>query len=552
MKKLKKNDFTRKYIFALSLIAIFSLLAYFNLTNLINAQAKDGEVINISGRQRMLSQKIALFAINYKTKSLDKTIKLMESSHKDLLSIPMSDNIKKIYFSKPIMLDKNVKEYIKNAKKVVKIRDGQSLSYVLNNSQNLLEKLDKAVFAYQMENEHKTEVLQRNELFIVFFVLITLIFEAIFIFRPANRSIVSKTEELQLQKFNSEMVIQTSKNAIIAIDDKLDIFTYNKSAVETFGFKSYEMNNLESISKIMHEEDFLKFSKDVNLFMNTSKIQGMLNKTFELSGIRKNGESFPFRITIGANNYKNHKIIVANFRDITLEKEKEDIILRQSKFVAMGEMIGAIAHQWRQPLNALNIHIENLEDDYEDKMVDKKYIDTFITQQTKIIQFMSKTIDNFRNFFRINKDKEIFSIKTAIEDTINIQSAQLIINHICVNVNDKDFKINSYKNEFQQVILNLISNAKDAILSNKIQNPQIDITIDDGIIKITDNASGIPMDIIDRVFEPYFTTKGAKSGMGMGLYMSKMIIEDNMKGSLSVSNVDEGAEFIIKLEKYDD
>ena len=159
-------SFTKTYILALGIIAILSALAYFNLNRMIESQKDDGKMINISGRQRMLSQKIALYAIYYKTKSLYKNIKLMEHSHELLISSKMSDKLKKLYFKGPVYLDDRVKKYLYHANRFYTNRDGRSLSYVLKNSQNLLFDLDRAVSIYQEEMEAKIRQLKKVELYI--------------------------------------------------------------------------------------------------------------------------------------------------------------------------------------------------------------------------------------------------------------------------------------------------------------------------------------------------------------------------------------------------
>jgi PAS domain S-box-containing protein len=233
--------------------------------------------------------------------------------------------------------------------------------------------------------------------------------------------------------------------------------------------------------------------------------------------------------------------------EVAQNRKKDKLLQEQAKLAAMGEMIGAIAHQWRQPLNALNINIQNLDDDYAEDLIDAKFIDEYIETQTHIIQFMSQTIDDFQNFFKINKTKTNFSIKNAIEKTISIQSAQLKNNSISIQIVGEDFLIKTYESEFKQVILNLISNAKDAILTNTIESGTIIIDIKDKTITISDNGGGIPEDILDRVFEPYFTTKEQGGGTGIGLYMSKMIIERSMHGTLQAYNSKDGANFVISL-----
>ena len=232
-------------------------------------------------------------------------------------------------------------------------------------------------------------------------------------------------------------------------------------------------------------------------------------------------------------------------------KKKDQLLLQQSKQAAMGEMIGAIAHQWRQPLNALAIQTQFIEDDYEDGLIDKEYLQKYSKENMKMITFMSKTIDDFRNFFTIDKMKKSFSVYAKIKDTSNMLLSQLENYEIELTVEENDFIILGFESEFQQVILNLVNNAKDALLENSVKSPKIGIYIqkdeDMGVVKIKDNAGGVPKDVIQRIFEPYFTTKEEGKGTGVGLYMSKMIIEDNMGGSIHVENENDGAVFTIKL-----
>jgi signal transduction histidine kinase len=223
---------------------------------------------------------------------------------------------------------------------------------------------------------------------------------------------------------------------------------------------------------------------------------------------------------------------------------------QQSKMASMGEMIGAIAHQWRQPLNTISTSIQNLEYDYMDGYLnDEKFVSEFIEKNKKTIKFMSKTIDDFRNFFRVDKDKHNFNIKETTLSVVDMQSAQLKSYNITLNLVGDEFIHYGPQSEYQQVILNIINNAKDVLIEKKIQTPVININLDSKAktITIKDNAGGIPNNIINRIFEPYFTTKEQGKGTGLGLYMSKMIIEDNMGGSLSVKNSKNGAVFTIYL-----
>ncbi len=229
--------------------------------------------------------------------------------------------------------------------------------------------------------------------------------------------------------------------------------------------------------------------------------------------------------------------------------KKDKMLQEQAKLAAMGEMIGAIAHQWRQPLNALSLGIQNLDDDYEDGLINELFIDKFIYDNQKIIKFMSVTIDDFRNFFRVDKNKEHFSIKDAVSAVINIQTALFVDLNIAVDIKGNDFYIDAYKSEFKQVILNLLNNAKDVLVERDIKDAKIEIILKDNEINICDNAGGVPDNIIQRIFEPYFTTKEQGKGTGIGLYMSKMIIDDSIEGKLSVQNNNNGAVFKIVFKR---
>ncbi len=235
-------------------------------------------------------------------------------------------------------------------------------------------------------------------------------------------------------------------------------------------------------------------------------------------------------------------------------REKENMLIAQSRLATMGEMIGNIAHQWRQPLTVVGIIVQNYEDDFEAGLLDMKYLEEHSDKVMDILTQMSRTIDDFRNFFKLNKLIQEFNIKEVIEKTIGFVKASFRVNSIQLELNlDETCNIEGFPNEYSQVILNLLNNAKDVLKerSIKIENRKIIINLykENGksVVTIADTGGGIPEDIIDRIFEPYFTTKGEEKGTGLGLYMSKTIIEDNMKGKLTARNTDDGAEFRIEI-----
>lgn len=231
-------------------------------------------------------------------------------------------------------------------------------------------------------------------------------------------------------------------------------------------------------------------------------------------------------------------------------KQKDKKILEQAKLARIGSMISMIAHQWRQPLTQLSSILMELETATRFKNVNENHIYSAIEKSDKMIEFMSNTIDDFRNFYKPDKIKEEFLVSQACSKAINIIDATLKNFGIKLNVNIKnDKKVYGYPTEFAQVILNLLSNAKDILVEKEIKNPRIDMSIDSkgvlSIITIKDNAGGIDEKNQELIFDPYYSTKDSSKGTGLGLYISKLIIERNMGGELSVYNDEEGAVFKI-------
>jgi signal transduction histidine kinase len=236
--------------------------------------------------------------------------------------------------------------------------------------------------------------------------------------------------------------------------------------------------------------------------------------------------------------------------------EQDRLLMRQSRMAAMGEMIGNIAHQWRQPLNALAINIQDAKMAYEYGEVDEQYIENLVKECMKLIKGMSHTIDDFRDFFLPNKDKEPFCVQTACHSTIELLGAVLRNANISISVTmpEEEIWINGFGRELSHVLLNLISNAKDALIANDIKDPLISVNVfkDDKSVSICifDNGGGIGEDILEKIFDPYFTTKHKAQGTGLGLYMTKQIVEQHMNGTIAVKNIENGAQFDIKVPLF--
>ncbi len=219
------------------------------------------------------------------------------------------------------------------------------------------------------------------------------------------------------------------------------------------------------------------------------------------------------------------------------KEEQKELLIHQSRLASMGEMIGNIAHQWRQPLTNLSYIFMNIQE-----LDDKKERSKKIIEGTKQLEFMSQTIDDFRDFYAPKKEKEHFDIQKAIQSVIDLMHFEDIMIEIKA---DKSAEVYNYQNQFKQVILNILSNAKEALIQTKTKEPSISIMIEKNTIMISDNAGGITPQHIKKIFDPYFSTKAGSSGIG--LYMSKMIVQRNLAGTLEVSNDDKGAVFTIMI-----
>jgi len=283
----------------------------------------------------------------------------------------------------------------------------------------------------------------------------------------------------------------------------------------------------------------------VNYFFNYL-IKKIDKKEEELKSINRNLEKMVEKEI-------DHRLKVQKKADEEKSKN-EQLLMQQSKLAMLGEMIGNIAHQWRQPLMQLSAIIMYL-DAYNEKgkLTPEKFTKK-IKDGNSIIDFMSKTIEDFRNYYKPEKQKEKFLLKDSIDNALFIVNSSLKTSNIEVVTNycNKNIELESFKNEFSQALLNIITNAKDILILKSIKNAKIFIDVKEEnnnvIISIEDNAGGIENKILEKVFDPYFTTKHKSQGTGIGLYMTKMIIESNMNGDIKVKNSTNGARFIITLK----
>lgn len=387
-----------------------------------------------------------------------------------------------------------------------------------------------------------------------------------------DRFLLERTLEVnsqELSESNKEILIQ--HNLLKNVSNSVSDFIFYKN----LDFKYIGCNkNFESLtglkeSDIINKDDYEIFEKEYADLFREMDIQMLSSsqKQTNKEWVRFSNGEMVYMSTLKSPLFdiKGEKIgLVGVSRDITKEYElqqelekKNALIIHQSRFASMGEMISNIAHQWRQPLNALSLLLQNIEFIYDMGSLNKEYITQTIQKGNRLTNTMSSTIDDFRNFFKPNSVSKAFNIAKVLENTVEMLSSSCASHNIELVKNiDSSLHVLGSPNEFSQVLLNILNNAKDALITNKMKNRKIFIDIYENqtlvYIDIADNAGGIEESILEKVFDPYFTTKAEGKGTGIGLYMSKTIIENNMNGLLEVENIPEGVKFTIKLKRRND
>lgn len=237
-------------------------------------------------------------------------------------------------------------------------------------------------------------------------------------------------------------------------------------------------------------------------------------------------------------------------------REKDKLLIAQSKLAAVGETLAHIAHQWKQPLSQINSVVANIDADFEDNLLDKNKLEEHLNEIEKLTFYMADTIESFNTYLQPNDKKELFSIKDAFDKSFELVYKLLDSKNIQCNIKiQNELYVTGVQNEFIQALLVILNNAKDILCERKIKYKQIDVNIyTKGLkvyIDISDNAGGIDNKYFDKIFDPYFTTKPHSQGTGHGLCMAKMIVEKSMNGKLNVINTNIGAKFSIILLKED-
>jgi len=308
--------------------------------------------------------------------------------------------------------------------------------------------------------------------------------------------------------------------------------------IERSGYLKAEMDGIRWLKYITSHPD--------NLY-KTSMKQNSKKHTFIVW-------ARPFSLNVSKKESDTDTHYIVMFNDITELEDKDKIMLAQSRHAAMGEMIGMIAHQWRQPITTIAMGANNIIVDSALGDTTEDSINEYSNEIIEQTQYLSKTIDDFRDFFKPNKEKEDIKVCSVLDETLAIIGTSLANNNIEIEkeLNCQSY-ISTYSRELLQVYINILKNAKEALVEREIKNAKIVITVTEDknsvITNICDNAGGIKPDVLPKIFEPYFTTKDERTGTGLGLYMSVTIVNKHLGGNLSVKNTHEGTCFTIVLPK---
>ena len=372
--------------------------------------------------------------------------------------------------------------------------------------------------------------------------------------------ILERTEELEYEKNYIHKILDANPDVIL-VTNGVKIVKVNAGFCSFFGVDDL----LDFFDKYSCVSDCF-ISLDENPFPQDKKIDGIYWSEYISNNINKNhiiklqkeNEVFYFNVNaVKMNLEEDILIIMTNITDL---KEKDKLLNDQLKMVSMGEMIGNIAHQWRQPLSVISTASTGIIMQKEYGVLEDKSLIDSCTAINNQAQYLSKTIDDFRNFIKGDRIKSLFSLKEEINSFYNLVEGSLKRHHIkMIFDTDMDIQIDGYENELVQCFINITNNAKDALKERVEENRFIFMSIskkdNNAIIKIKDNAGGIDPEILPKIFEPYFTTKHQSQGTGLGLHMTYNLIVDGMKGTIEAHNVSfefenksyDGTEFIISL-----
>ncbi len=578
IKKIFLNLFsfslTKRYVPAVILIAIFIMIHGVLTSQMISSGEEYGKIINVSGKQRMLSQRLVILALNYYDNKDIKENRIafvdalgeIRDAHKYLLSKQFNHELKDIYVKKG--LDENLKIYLGYFNKVLRTGDKKYIVDAQKNSKWILIQLDSAVKEYERFSSSQLKMMQKYEQYLVLITLLLLIFIAVYILKPAANKIDSYTHILKNEEEYKKTVIESNNNAIIAIDWTAKITTYNKKAEELFGWTKEEMINTRNLTRIIP----LKY-KDLHTnasqkYLSSGESCGVIDGTHELEGLRKDGTIFPLNISFGAKWKIKNAIVVASIIDISIQKEQENQLIQSEKLASLGGMVAGIAHEINTPVGMaltgithLEEEIDLLEKNYDDdEMTDesfKEYIADTKELNRSIHINLKKAAALVRSFKQVavdqssDEDREFYLNEYVEEILLSLHNKIKKLNHKVEVYIDDSIKLNSNPGLFAQIITNFVMNS---IIHGFMGDSRGIIVIeaeklDDKLLLVyKDNGKGLSKEVKKKIFDPFFTTNRDNGGSGLGMNIVYNIVSRQLKGEIDIiSEIDGGLEYRITI-----
>jgi signal transduction histidine kinase len=368
---------------------------------------------------------------------------------------------------------------------------------------------------------------------------------------PIDKGVVGYSIKLQ-----EPIIVNDAYNSKLFYPDMDKVTGYRTNCLMSIPVNDTNGNPIGAVQVINKKDGIQEFcEKDLeHLQVAASYIGDSLETLFLQKELKALNEKLAQEVEQKTEDLKNiNRLLEQKIAEEIEKNHQKDLqLMSQAKQAQMGEMISVIAHQWKQPLTTITAicNTAKLERRFEKATIqrDAEHFEFIIEQ----IQFLTSTIDEFRHFFNPDKRKDHFLVNDMVQKVVHLVKKEFASIQVEIKENLYSNKeITNYKNEIMHVVLNILNNAKDAIKENDIHDGVINISTHDRedhiLIVISDNGGGIKEDIIDNIFDPYFSTKGEKKGTGIGLNLSKMIIEDKCNGDLSASNIEDGAVFTIKI-----
>jgi PAS domain S-box-containing protein len=454
---------------------------------------------------------------------------------------------KLMYLEKPILFDK----YLVTTTQIKDIHGGEMGFFIFFFDE---KKLDKSKI-YNFRFEYSSQVIVAVVIYVLF---ILFLLNKNYVGR-LNEEVEKKTLKIDKQKKKLKDLLNVyDNNVIFSKTDLKGYITYvSKAFCEISGYTKDEL--IGKPHNIIRHPDMKKtVFKELWTTIQSGKVWEN-----EVKNLKKDGGYYWVYSRVEPVYNQENRIIeyISTRTDITAKKKYEEHqlkMLNQTRMTALGEMLSNIAHQWRQPLSIITSVASSVSLKQELKMLKEVDLEKEMKSIMDSANYLSNIIESFRNFIRNDKEFKAVSIKKSVDDVLQILDTTIKSNHINIinNIEKNDIVIGMISGELEQVLINIINNANEIFIERNIQDKNIilNLKIEKEIIIITleDNAGGIPDDIINKIFDAYFTTKHKSQGTGLGLYMSYRIVTESLKGNLFVKNTDKGAKFFIEIPiKYD-